>query len=802
MKEFFASIVLCLVLALVLVPMSGPEEVFAQGSYDNIIDDFYQGSSWEDLDNDFTAAIAPWDWEVLDADYYIRVKEDFTAGQIVEFTKEGETIAFQPMALEWTNDLDQIQQISTPVDVTPSITNPEVSTMGLTKHEGTITWENAYGANIDFEWKSTPKELEKLLTVSALTDLPTPEQYIIDGGNPVLRLNLIFDPTAGLDIYTDGELWDGSTTVQTFEDIEFYSGTELLWWFSPLEYWDSGEETGQSVATLDKKGNSLYISIRVPYDWLQIATFPVYIDADTTVDANADGNYHQIANRAGVHWINDDSGGTGYIIYINSVSDLYWAKTTDGGENWGTDTMLDSGTIHALDTWADWQTEGDAGTKIHIAYIDSSGNSIYYAYLDTSDDSDDTDSVYFDFSGVSSQDSRSFNDVSIVKSRGGRIYITYLYTAPAGSPYYYGFEYSTDGTTWYEVDDSWCEDNDDRFLLFTGGETDDDDVWLLYFDDSANIITLKTYDATGDSWSESSSIKTSVDLTYAGHMGFGGAMRNSDNHLIACWWNDWDHVNADIDCYDITDGSTWSEMDDVVDDLEESHFVSVMIDQDSDDIYVVYGDGESISGTLMTEIDIRYKKSDDGGTTWSSAVDFADTHDDHRWVGAGSVKESGGGRWYPVWFNDDTGTIMGNYGKSVSIAEPSACSPSIALDQSTWAIGAVSEDETKNTGLDWCTITNNSGGSIDIYIQGTDMMGGTAWDLSDDASNGNMIYGMHAGLYGGSYNIVVKESTTNLLKDSLADSGTQDFGLQLYTPTVFTEGAAKSGTVSVTAVCE
>jgi len=134
------------------------------------------------------------------------------------------------------------------------------------------------------------------------------------------------------------------------------------------------------------------------------------------------------------------------------------------------------------------------------------------------------------------------------------------------------------------------------------------------------------------------------------------------------------------------------------------------------------------------------------------------------------------------------------------------CSPSIDVEQSSWNINSgnpVSEDSTYNTGLDWCTITNNSGGAVTIYIQGADMVGGGyTWDLSDDASNGDMVYGMHAGLYGGSYNIIVKESATNVLKAGLADSGTQDFGLQIYTPTVFDDGNGKSGAVTITAVCD
>jgi len=65
----------------------------------------------------------------------------------------------------------------------------------------------------------------------------------------------------------------------------------------PLRYWGSGDDPetneGQSVATLEKRGNKLYISIRVPYNWLQTAVYPVYIDTDVEadIDAGTDDGY-------------------------------------------------------------------------------------------------------------------------------------------------------------------------------------------------------------------------------------------------------------------------------------------------------------------------------------------------------------------------------------------------------------------------------------------------------------------------------------------------------------------------------
>lgn len=81
--------------------------------------------------------------------------------------------------------------------------------------------------------------------------------------------------------------------------------------------------------------------------------------------------------------------------------------------------------------------------------------------------------------------------------------------------------------------------------------------------------------------------------------------------------------------------------------------------------------------------------------------------------------------------------------------------------------------------------------------------GGYTWDLADDGSPGDMIYGLYAGLDGGDYTIVVKESAPyNTLKAGLADSGTQDFGLKIYTPTNFDDGNNKSGSITLTVACD
>lgn len=142
----------------------------------------------------------------------------------------------------------------------------------------------------------------------------------------------------------------------------------------------------------------------------------------------------------------------------------------------------------------------------------------------------------------------------------------------------------------------------------------------------------------------------------------------------------------------------------------------------------------------------------------------------------------------------------------VAYIPAAACSEDITNSPTTWSVNGGTPVATSSeyaTGLTHFTVTNNSGGTIDISISGTDMSGGNTWTLSDTATPGSMIYGLKAGLDGGDYTIIVKKSSPyNDLVTGLADSGTQDWGLKLYTPTEYTDGVTKSGTVTLTATCQ
>jgi len=240
----------------------------------------YQDEGWQEIDNAWVPATAPWNWEMVHDSYHAYALNQFTYGQILKFELGGESIAFQPMELQWTNDYSQIETISSPQNVLVEVTKgPTEVLSGMDSSIGSIKWDNAYGSGRHFEFTTTPGKLQTLLTLDAAP--PEPAQYIIDGGSPVMRQSFIFAPSKDLDIYVNGSLWDKKTKVQTVNDIEFRLNGEPIWYFWQARYWDSGNSTGIASTILRKAGKSLWLDVLVPYEWLQNAVYPIFIDPDT-----------------------------------------------------------------------------------------------------------------------------------------------------------------------------------------------------------------------------------------------------------------------------------------------------------------------------------------------------------------------------------------------------------------------------------------------------------------------------------------------------------------------------------------
>ncbi len=253
---------------------------------------FHYGVSFDqEIDTAWQPGTAPWDFEMIKAGYNAYALENFSFGQIIKYVhpETGEDVGFQPQQLQYTNDLDQIQPIADPQSVIAAVDDDE------------LYWTGAFGTDLDLKWEAQTARLDKRLIIQNASALPAVEQFIIDGGNPVLRLQFIFQHSVGVSIWVNGVEWDEkpSNPVETSGYIEFRDSSDnVLWTFNLPKSTapETSDPTGAEIIgtfRLRRTGPNLFVEHLVPVDWLQSATYPVEIDVtvDEQVGTGADDGY-------------------------------------------------------------------------------------------------------------------------------------------------------------------------------------------------------------------------------------------------------------------------------------------------------------------------------------------------------------------------------------------------------------------------------------------------------------------------------------------------------------------------------
>lgn len=233
------------------------------------IDPMHYGTNNTEIDTTWTVASAPWNWKMIASTYNVFALSQLNAGQVLKWVQPetGESVAIQPMALNWVNHTtDALNQISMPQNVA-AIAN-----------DCNLTWIGGYGAGRDFRYWVHPRRLIKELTIASAANLPATSL-----SNPYLEIAFIIDPSSGVVIYIDGTVWNKSTKVNTTNRIDFKlaDGT-LLWSFDAPYATDADRNTCAGVFQVRKAGNNLYCTVRIPKTWIDTAVFPISIDPTFT----------------------------------------------------------------------------------------------------------------------------------------------------------------------------------------------------------------------------------------------------------------------------------------------------------------------------------------------------------------------------------------------------------------------------------------------------------------------------------------------------------------------------------------
>lgn len=233
-------------------------------------------------------------------------------------------VTFQPMSLNYRNDLEQIQQINIIQDVT-----------GIAQNN-TFTYPHAFGNGINLSYSYLPSALKENLVIEKNTTLPNPQPYIFDGGNPTLDIDFLISFSDSVEMEANNSLiefkFEGETIFRLPTPYAYetrHNETRIIDFFNQTSGQNETRAIQKSVKDykilgyqLKEQGNKYYIILKTPYEWLQDLQYPIIIDPSTeTLRPNADGSYSQFPV------INPPETAEA-LKYVNGRSDL-------GRNDWG-----------------------------------------------------------------------------------------------------------------------------------------------------------------------------------------------------------------------------------------------------------------------------------------------------------------------------------------------------------------------------------------------------------------------------------------------------------------------------------
>jgi len=379
--------------------------------------------------------------------------------------------------------------------------------------------------------------------------------------------------------------------------------------------------------------------------------------ADTAVATSVSNNAESTPAPWGPYWIDTQ---TAIIVFADSGNDISFARTTNGGANWSV-TQIEAGTHTAIAAWFDKETPGNSGTLVHIIWTDAADSEVKYVTVDVSDASVGT--IRTIDSGLTIGDTAE-NKVAITKTVSGNLIVAFM--TPGEIETYKSIDSGENWTSRTDFYEGTGFADRDWLLLFPSNTGDDDDVAGVYLDISSSTISIKMYDDSENSITETTVSTGITSDEFAINM--DASLRLSDNHILIASHTDDDDAGDDLLTWDITPDSisspTVTAKTNIFTNQGESGKAAIIINQQNDDVYVAYQKG----GTFPSLVDLVFHKSDDGMGTWGSEAAYSETTDDNRSLHGGRTITNSGGRIQWSWYNDDLIDIFVNLVNDIEIA--------------------------------------------------------------------------------------------------------------------------------------
>jgi hypothetical protein len=333
---------------------------------------------------------------------------------------------------------------------------------------------------------------------------------------------------------------------------------------------------------------------------------------------------------AGVQYVVETTTGVLYCVFVDSASDLAFRKSSDGGLTWSAPVVIFTGTIIGVSVWYDRWSNISAGL-IHMAYQDSGADDTLYRTINT-ESSDALSTQTTIFAGVSTA---TGGMVSITRAVGGNVYCRTTIDAGAEGGFFRLLNANVPNGAWdaARTIDETLATQDQIILLPDYDAADNQDIIAIFWDSTAEEISRKLYDDSGNSWSETSIATSMVDQTAATafpHFAVAMDIANTQHILVA--WSAVDTANADLRCWTIDASSITEKTNVVLNGTDDQGLCGVTLDTRTGYWWVFYGGNSDGSETFLTSINIYCKVSTDSGTTWGPERKMTTAAADITWL--------------------------------------------------------------------------------------------------------------------------------------------------------------------------
>ncbi len=348
----------------------------------------------------------------------------------------------------------------------------------------------------------------------------------------------------------------------------------------------------------------------------------------------------------------------GYVFFVDSTGqDFVYRKTSDGGKNWQTSVLIDTtiGGWTNSSIWYDQWTPGDTtGSLIHIAVSEDVTDDIYYTNLDTSGDVllGTMTPVLLGATYTEAVNAAP----SITKGVGGNLFITANFASIAGAAGGLVAKSIDDGASWSDITPaSWSDVTFDQIQLLpllTG-----QDVIAIKAATATNEIQYRIYSEVSDAWAGAWTTIATLAENATYDQWFSATIKKSTADVYLAFANQITNAANDVEFWSFDESSRGGGFVAGANVMTDNAGVIApvpVMDENTGDVYVAY-----LSGTLGTAMGVYYKKSEDGGATWSAeSVQLNRGYfDDIRSMSGNLLDQD---ILYVIWQNDDLDDIMGN----------------------------------------------------------------------------------------------------------------------------------------------